>query len=158
MDLCSWELALRGVFAGNLFDLGAAASAALYAEGGSSSAGAFATTRGSLLPRPWVVDDLDEAVQRLSARRYTSTALFVDNAGSDIVLGMLPLARELLRSGAKASGPLWQPSVSWVPSFVLWHAWLCSTPQDIGKTSPIPPLQSAFHHKGEKEPRRNSRR
>lgn len=27
--------------------------------------------------------------------------LFVDNAGSDVVLGMLPLARELARQGTK---------------------------------------------------------
>lgn len=38
---CSLELALRGVFAGNIFDLGAEASAQQYAAGGS----AFATTR-----------------------------------------------------------------------------------------------------------------
>lgn len=38
---CRLELALRGVFAGNIFDLGAEASAQQYAEGGS----AFATTR-----------------------------------------------------------------------------------------------------------------
>lgn len=29
--------------------------------------------------------------------------LFVDNAGADVVLGMLPLARELLRRGTEVS-------------------------------------------------------
>jgi type II pantothenate kinase len=29
--------------------------------------------------------------------------LFVDNSGADIVLGMLPLARELLRRGTEVS-------------------------------------------------------
>lgn len=29
--------------------------------------------------------------------------LFVDNSGADIVLGMLPLARELLRQGTEVS-------------------------------------------------------
>ena len=33
--------------------------------------------------------------------RYRCATLFVDNAGSDVVLGMLPLARELLRAGAE---------------------------------------------------------
>ncbi|GFR47486.1 hypothetical protein Agub_g9215, partial [Astrephomene gubernaculifera] len=52
------ELALRGVFAGNIFDLGAAASAQLHAEGGASAA-AFAATRARLLPRPWAVDQME---------------------------------------------------------------------------------------------------
>ncbi|WJX33043.1 Pantothenate kinase 2, mitochondrial [Trifolium repens] len=30
---------------------------------------------------------------------HRTTLLFVDNSGADIVLGMLPLARELLRRG-----------------------------------------------------------
>ncbi len=33
--------------------------------------------------------------------RYQSVFMFVDNAGSDLVLGMIPLARELLRNGAQ---------------------------------------------------------
>ena len=31
---------------------------------------------------------------------YRRVVMFVDNAGADIVLGMLPFARELLRTGA----------------------------------------------------------
>lgn len=46
---CRFGLALRGVFAGNIFDLGAAASAELHAAGGVS----FAATRDQLLPREW---------------------------------------------------------------------------------------------------------
>ncbi len=38
-----WELALRGVFAGNLFDLGAAASAKHFQEHGASAS--FASER-----------------------------------------------------------------------------------------------------------------
>jgi hypothetical protein len=91
---------LRGVFAGNIFDLGTAASAALF-ESGGAGAGAFAATRAKLVPRPYVVDDMDAAVQRLRSKQYKCAVMFVDNSGSDIVLGMLPLARELLRAGAK---------------------------------------------------------
>lgn len=34
---------------------------------------------------------------------YKRALLFVDNSGADIVLGMLPLARELLRRGTEVS-------------------------------------------------------
>ncbi|KAG2500599.1 hypothetical protein HYH03_001367 [Edaphochlamys debaryana] len=94
------ELAVRGVLAGNIFDLGAEASAALHAAGGG--AGAFGATRERLLPRPWAVDTLDALLADVEAgRRWRQAALFVDNAGPDIVLGMLPLARVLLGLGTK---------------------------------------------------------
>lgn len=35
--------------------------------------------------------------------RYKKALLFVDNAGSDVCLGMIPLARELLKLGCKVS-------------------------------------------------------
>lgn len=94
-----WEALVRGVFAGNLFDLGAAASAQHYKSNGGGAS--FASTRDSLVPRPWVIDHLDALVERLtSGRPYGKAVLFVDNAGSDVLLGMLPFARELLRTGA----------------------------------------------------------
>lgn len=39
--------------------------------------------------------------QQQQRRRYRRAMVFVDNAGADIVLGMLPLARELLRMGCE---------------------------------------------------------
>ncbi|KAG1655241.1 hypothetical protein FOA52_007973 [Chlamydomonas sp. UWO 241] len=152
LDACAsararWEQVLRGVFAGNIFDLGAANSAALYENNGA--AGSFASTRDTLLARPWAIDDLARMLDRLAPptttnadntattndaagpapgggpaggahaattldahaatargdprrhRPYAKAVLFVDNAGSDVVLGMLPLARELLRAGAE---------------------------------------------------------
>lgn len=42
-----------------------------------------------------------QAVSALASGRHRKAMLFVDNAGADVVLGMLPLARELLRSGAE---------------------------------------------------------
>ena len=92
-----WEMALRGIFAGNLFDLGAAASASAF-EAGQAGAAAFQSTRDSLLPRPWVIDNMDDMLINLPD--YDSVVMFVDNAGSDVILGMIPLARELLRSKA----------------------------------------------------------
>ena len=147
------ELALRGVFAGNVFDMGAAETAQRAEAAGDGGAAAdFAKTRDSLLPRPWVrrhgpgarrsrhrgpaacapspaprcpaagrpprpapatdaplaparaqaVDDMDTLLARLAARRHAKALLFVDNAGADCVLGMLPLARELVKRGTQA--------------------------------------------------------
>lgn len=48
----------------------------------------FEKTRANLLHRPWAIDDLDKILERLSSPRpYKKAVLFVDNAGSDIVLG-----------------------------------------------------------------------
>lgn len=151
------ELALQGVFAGNIFDLGSAETAELFASGGA----AFASTRTRLLPRPRAAGcEHDEGrwLDRLAQVRHAAIAvtsawraaglgwgggkgvaakpcsgpecthvaapchalttaqgpyrkaiLFVDNAGSDIVLGMLPLARELLKQGTRVrGGGCWQ--------------------------------------------------
>jgi len=150
-------LAAQGVFAGNIFDLGAAASAEHYQkrkmarkqayEGGRNATNNntnsensiitdsqidgsaplcvannsdadltasimnenptksdFAHTRDKLHPRPWLIDDLDLFLERLlvvqsdqSTARYDKAVLFVDNAGPDVLLGMMPFARELLK-------------------------------------------------------------
>lgn len=77
---CRLEVLVRGVFAGNLFDLGAAASAQHYKSNGTAD---FATTRSQLLPRPWVVDDLDALLQRFASEpSYAKAIMFVDNAGA----------------------------------------------------------------------------
>ncbi|KAF8066326.1 damage-control phosphatase [Scenedesmus sp. PABB004] len=93
------EAALRGVFAGNIFDLGAAASAARYESGAGAG---FHCALDALLPRPWVVDDLDALLARLTeGPRYAKAVAYVDNAGADVLLGMLPLARELVKAGTQ---------------------------------------------------------
>jgi len=88
---------IRGCFAGNIFDLGAAASAALFGEGGCD----FASTKEKgIKARPWCVDDFDALKARwLCGAPHKKAIMFVDNSGADIVLGMIPLARELLRRG-----------------------------------------------------------
>lgn len=88
------EELVRGIFAGNLFDMGAKRVADRYA---SDDRPTFAGDLRSVKPRPWGIDDLDEAGPD-GVRR---AVLFVDNAGADVVLGMLPLARELTRRGAE---------------------------------------------------------
>jgi type II pantothenate kinase len=88
----------RGVFAGNIFDLGARETMAMFEDGDID----FEIVRQKLKPRPWRFDALDALTARFDEARnppHRCACLFVDNAGPDVVLGMLPLARELLRRG-----------------------------------------------------------
>ena len=59
----------------------------------------FASVRAKLKPRPWCHDALDAWSARLRDKPYQAAVLFVDNAGPDVVLGMIPLARYLLQQG-----------------------------------------------------------
>ena len=45
--------------------------------------------------------DLDRDGKGTFKVPYKRSIIFVDNAGADVVLGMLPLARELLRAGCE---------------------------------------------------------
>lgn len=88
----------RGVFAGNIFDLGARETMAMFEAGDVD----FDAVRAKLKPRPWRFDGFDALADRFDADRHPPhrcACLFVDNAGPDVALGMLPLARELLRRG-----------------------------------------------------------
>jgi type II pantothenate kinase len=99
---------VRGVLAGNKFDLGARDTLELHAKEGID----FFKTLEELGPRPWFADDVDELTRRLapaavgktgskersSGRRpYRKAMYFVDNAGGDVVLGAIPFARFLAR-------------------------------------------------------------
>ena len=104
------DLALRGCFAGNLFDLGAHFSSAKYDEGDSDDRDpweAFWRTRAALPQRPWWpeasgLDLLDQAIARLStAGTFGKAIVFADNAGADLVCGILPFVRELLKAGTR---------------------------------------------------------
>jgi damage-control phosphatase, subfamily II, stand-alone protein len=90
------ETLLRGVFAGNKFDMGAKATAAQYLRGGES----FAATRNSLKPRPWLIDHVEPLAQLL-ARGKKHVVYFVDNAGSDFLLGALVMIRWFAKRGAR---------------------------------------------------------
>jgi damage-control phosphatase, subfamily II, stand-alone protein len=93
------ERLIRGVIAGNLFDMGSKAAVDAFGEGSFD----FLAARDNVHPRPWPVDRLDAWQARLAQRRppYRQAILFVDNAGPDVVLGILPLARELARMGIR---------------------------------------------------------
>lgn len=100
------ESIVLGMLAGNLFDLGAPGTAQLYASAGYSFAGAL----DRVPARPWLVDQLDGFAAWLAAQPPRHALVFADNAGGDLLLGLLPLVRELLRRGgsvalAANSGP-----------------------------------------------------
>jgi uncharacterized protein with ATP-grasp and redox domains len=88
------ETLVRGVFAGNMFDLGAVSTNDMFDAGQLD----FRAVRAKVKDRPWLFDGLDALQPRWDAG-YRKAVVFVDNAGSDIVMGMLPLVRELLRQG-----------------------------------------------------------
>jgi len=91
---------VEGLMAGNIFDLGARATADLYHANGLD----FRRTRAEQPPRPWFVDDLDAWQARWAGGRgYRHALWFVDNAGSDLVLGCLPLVRWLLGRGTRVT-------------------------------------------------------
>lgn len=52
--------------------------------------------------RPWLVDDLDLWLSQIEIRQpHKCAAIFVDNCGVDLVLGIIPFARELLKRGTR---------------------------------------------------------
>jgi type II pantothenate kinase len=88
---------VEGVLAGNIFDWGSRAAVELYTNGTILDIYRQARTA---LARPFGIDDLDAAVARLAhGPPHKRALLFCDNSGADLVLGMLPLARELLARG-----------------------------------------------------------
>ncbi|CAA7408011.1 unnamed protein product [Spirodela intermedia] len=89
------ENLIRGILAGNIFDLGSAQLAEVFARDGMS----FLASCQNLLSRPWVIDDLDDFKLKWSKKSWKKAVIFVDNSGADVILGILPFARELLRRG-----------------------------------------------------------
>ncbi len=93
-----WETLFRGIFAGNMFDLGSPRTIEMYERGELD----FNTILGQVPPRPWFIDGADALIPRLAtAGGYRQALIFVDNAGTDIVLGVIPTAREMARNGIR---------------------------------------------------------
>lgn len=93
---------IEGVLAANIFDWGSRACVELYHKG--TIIEIYRMSRKKM-QRPWRVDDFDLFKRRMlgcgDKPSYKRALLFVDNSGADVVLGMLPLARELLRRGTE---------------------------------------------------------
>lgn len=89
---------ILGVLSGNMFDWGAQAVATLM----ETTDFGFAEAQAKIPGRPWLQDDLDDWIERLkTGPPHKCAAIFVDNSGVDIVLGILPFARDLLQRGTK---------------------------------------------------------
>ena len=94
-----WLHLVKCVFAGNIFDLGSRETMHLATQPTDFLA-AVADGR----PRPWLVDDFDRLAEELvptPPAKWAKAVIFVDNAGADFILGVMPLARELALSGTK---------------------------------------------------------
>ena len=90
------ERIMRGVFAGNIFDMGAVSTLEMFRDGQMD----FHLTLDKLKDRPWFVDHLDAWRDRwINGPMHKCAVVFVDNAGPDVLLGMIPFAREILRKG-----------------------------------------------------------
>lgn len=115
---------ILGVLAGNIFDWGAKEVAVLMETQNFSFEDAQSkipsnylllfvpafkcSTRSKVIrnvdfsDRPWLADCLDDWVARLEREPPPKcAAVFVDNSGVDIVLGILPFVRDLLQRGTK---------------------------------------------------------
>ncbi|XP_071902178.1 pantothenate kinase 2-like [Coffea arabica] len=95
---------VEGVLAANIFDWGSRACVDLYHKG--TIIEIYRMSRNKM-QRPWRVDNFDAFKERMlgfgdkKPYQHKRALLFVDNSGADIILGMLPLARELLRRGTE---------------------------------------------------------
>lgn len=106
---------VQGALAANIFDWGAKACVDLYQS--ATILDMYRAARDTLSRRPWRVDALDDFAEVWFSKSdvdtetgevrgrvkspYRRALMFVDNAGADVVLGMLPLAREFLRAGCE---------------------------------------------------------
>ncbi len=93
-----FRAAIEGVFAGNIFDMGATATAKAFLHESPD----FFTIRSRLTPRPWLIDDYDELESRILAGPvHHKVVFFIDNAGSDFLAGALPLVRFFAQRGSE---------------------------------------------------------
>uniref|UniRef100_A0A1I7ZER0 4'-phosphopantetheine phosphatase n=1 Tax=Steinernema glaseri TaxID=37863 RepID=A0A1I7ZER0_9BILA len=88
----------KGILAGNVFDWGAKEAVKMMESSGGLS---FSSALELIPERPWLVDELDDWLKSVSAKHYRCAAIFVDNSGGDVLLGVIPFARELLKMGTK---------------------------------------------------------
>ncbi|KAJ2943775.1 hypothetical protein O0L34_g8095 [Tuta absoluta] len=91
-DRQRWIELCKGVLAGNMFDWGAQAVTSILDSG-------LYEALQKIQKRPWLYDGLDKWLEKLENTVHHCAAIFVDNSGVDIVLGMLPFVRALLLRG-----------------------------------------------------------
>ena len=91
------EALALGLLAGNVFDWGAK-EVALLMEAGSMD---FEAAKRHVGPRPWLIDNVDSWVQRMSGQPHRCCCIFIDNSGGDFILGVVPFVEEMLRRGTR---------------------------------------------------------
>ncbi|MBL7219446.1 MAG: DUF89 family protein [Phycisphaerae bacterium] len=91
-----WLALARGVFAGNLFDVGS--TACMDAPDAPPD---FFQSIDKVKARPWLVDGFDAFFEDASrpGGAWKKAVVFIDNAGSDFILGLMPLLKELASGG-----------------------------------------------------------
>ncbi|KAL0276032.1 UNVERIFIED_CONTAM: hypothetical protein PYX00_003707 [Menopon gallinae] len=103
LDQLPWDVRQEKLIvyllAGNMFDWGAKEVAALL-ENKNNNFG-FEQALEKIPRRPWLIDNLDKWIERLKRPPHKCAAIFVDNSGLDVVLGVLPFARELVKRGTE---------------------------------------------------------
>ncbi|XP_075235661.1 4'-phosphopantetheine phosphatase-like isoform X2 [Lycorma delicatula] len=88
---------VTSILAGNMFDWGAREVVDMM----ENKDFGFFEARSKIPDRPWLVDCLDDWLDRMKGPPHHCAAIFVDNSGVDIILGILPFARELIQRGTK---------------------------------------------------------
>jgi len=94
-----WLHLIKRIFAGNTFDLGSFSTLHLAAEPMD-----FLAAVENTKPRPWLLDDYDRLAEDLPAEppgKWSKAVVFLDNAGSDFILGVMPLVRQMAMFGTK---------------------------------------------------------
>ncbi len=87
------------LLAGNLFDMGAFATTQAYEQGRLR----HVELRSQYRQRPWRIDEFDAWLGDWRRRPARRVAFFIDNAGADFVLGVLPLSRWMIQGGARVT-------------------------------------------------------
>ncbi|XP_018336511.1 pantothenate kinase 4 isoform X2 [Agrilus planipennis] len=91
-----WAELSKGIIAGNVFDWGAKAVSEILEK--TNDFGLHHAMK-TVQQRPWFIDNVDVWIKNLREQPYHSALIFVDNAGVDFVLGVLPFVRQLLIEG-----------------------------------------------------------
>lgn len=93
-----WTEIIKGVLAGNMFDWGAQAVAQILENDADFG---LEEALEQIQKRPWLVDCLNQWLDRTQGPPHKCATIFTDNSGIDIVLGILPLVRQLLLQKTK---------------------------------------------------------
>jgi len=143
---------IEGVFAGNIFDMGAEATANTFRDSGPD----FFQTRKKLPDRPWLIDDFDTLAHRmLKGSHHQKAVFFVDNAGADFFLGVLPMIRWLACRGTSVVISVNErPTLNDMTVYEVEHLWpkivevepsFASLPITLVSTGTSDPLIDLLH-------------